>query len=235
MHFVNKRNLTLRTAAFLGTSIIFACSTPASAREDEQLWTTANVNVKLADKWRLQQELIGRFSDNRNGLYEIESVTLLGYRIAKNVTVAAGYVHNPQYSGGDFTVMERRAREQISFDNFAKIGPGNLSARMRAEQRWRERTDGTGWRLRPYVKYTLPLGKHSKTSLVLSSETFVNLNTTPFQRQDGLDRMRNLIAINTPLTKSISAEVGYLNQHGFVRGGEDTSDNVLSWSLNASC
>ena len=207
---------------------------PAQAREDGQFWGSANVNVKLSDKWRFQQELTTRFSDDRNGLYEVESVTMLGYRLAKDVTLAAGYVHNPQYAGGDFTVMEHRAREQVTFDNVAKIGSGKLSARMRLEQRWREHIDGTGWRMRPYVKFSLPLARGSKTSLVLSSETFVNLNTTPFQKQGGLDRMRSFIGINTPITKAVSAEFGYLNQHGFVRGGEDTSDHVASVSLSLS-
>src|SRR6202008_4082605 len=131
--------------------IAVALPEPAWAHEDEQVWTTANVNLKLSDKWRLQQEFIGRFSDNRNGLYEIESVTLLGYRITKDLTFAAGYVHNPQYAGGDFTVMEHRAREQITFENVGRLGPGKLSARMRMEQRWR---DHVGWRARPYVKYS---------------------------------------------------------------------------------
>ena len=225
-----------RRAALLAVSALAALSWAGSAqaREDEQLWTGANVNVKLSDKWRLQQELTTRFSDNRDGLYEVESVTLLGYRIAKDVTLAAGYVHNPQYSGGDFTVMEHRAREQVTFDNVARIASGKLSARFRMEQRWREGVDGTGWRMRPYVKFSLPLSRGSKTSLVLSSEMFVNLNRTPFQRQDGLDRMRNLIAINTPLTKTLSAEIGYLNQHGFVRGGEDATDHAASISLSLS-
>jgi hypothetical protein len=216
--------------------LLMALSTPTTAwaKSDEQLWTTANASVKLSDKWRLQQELTARFSDNRNGLYEIESVTLLGYRLGKDVTLAAGYVHNPQYAGGDFTVMERRAREQVTFDNLAKIGTGKLSARMRIEQRWRQGVDGTGWRMRPYVKFSLPLAKGSRTSLTLSNETFINVNSTSFQRQDGLDRMRNLIAINTPLTRTLSAEIGYLNQHGFVRGGKDTSDNVASFSVSLS-
>jgi hypothetical protein len=228
------RSTQLRRAVLLGLSALAGLSWTASAqaRDDEQLWTSANANVKLSDKWRLQQELTGRFSDNRNGLYEIESVTLLGYRVAKDVTVAAGYVHNPQYSGGDFTVMEHRAREQVTFDNVARIGAGKLSARIRMEQRWREQIEGTGWRMRPYVKFSMPLSQRSKTSLVLSSEAFINLNTTAFQRQEGLDRMRTLIAINTPLTKTVSADIGYLNQHGFVRGGEDTSDHVASVSLS---
>jgi len=211
-----------------------AVSTQALAAHDEQLWTTQVVNVKVNDKWRVQEELVERFSDNRHGLYEIESNTLLGYRLNKSVTVWAGYTHDPQYSGGHFAVMEQRLREQVTFDNVVKLGPGKLSFRMRTEQRWRDNVAGTGWRLRPYAKYTLPLAKGSKTALVLSSEPLINLNTTPFQKQSGLDRVRTLIAITTPLSKRITVEIGYLNQHGFVRGGPDSSDHAASVSLSLS-
>jgi hypothetical protein len=44
--------------------------------------------------------------------------------------------------------------------------------------------------------------------------------------------MRNLIALSTPLSKKVSIEAGYMNQHGFVRGGPDTSDHVASFSLS---
>lgn len=225
----------MRHSMILGAAALSAAvSTQAHAAHDEQLWTTQVVNVKLSDKWRIQEELTERFSDNRNGLYEVESNTLLGYRISKAVTVWGGYTHDPQYSAGHFTVMEQRLREQVTFDNVAKLGPGKVSFRMRMEERWRDNVAGTGWRLRPYVKYTIPLAKGSKTALVISSEPFINLNTTPFQKQDGLDRVRNLIGISTPLSNKLTAEIGYLNQHGFVRSGPDTSDHVASISLSLS-
>jgi hypothetical protein len=224
----------MRTYLLLGAAAFAASSSPAAANDDSQLWTTASANVKLSDKWRLSQELIGRFSDNRNGLYEIESNTLLGYKLGKVVTVWGGYTHNPQYSAGDFTVMEHRLREQITFDNFAGFGPGKLSARLRFEQRWRDGVDGTGWRARPQIRYQIPFKKGSKTALNLSNETFVNLNTTPFQSTRGIDRMRNAIAITTPLTSKLSFEGGYLNQHRFVRGGEDTVDHAATISLSVS-
>ena len=222
------------TALYRTALFVAACSIPvaASARSDSQIWTAAAASFKLSDRWRLSEEVVTRFSDNRNGLYEIEAATMVNYRLAKNVTIAAGYIHDPQYLGGDFTVMERRAREQITVDNIARIGPGRLSARARLEQRWRDHTDGTGWRLRPYAKYSLPLP--GKASVNLSHELFVNLNTTSFQRQDGVDRMRNLISVSAPVSAKISAEAGYMNQHGFVRGGPDTSDNIAYFALSAS-
>jgi hypothetical protein len=225
-----KRSTVLRSSWLTIAAVL---STPAAAaKSDSQIWSTASATVKLSSRWRVQEELTGRFSDNRNGLYEIESNTLLGYRFNKVVTLWAGYTHDPQYSSGDFSVMEHRAREQVTFDGFAKLGPGKLSARMRTEQRWRHGIGGTGWRLRPYLKYALPI--HGKVALNLSSEPFFNLNKVAFQRSSGLDRVRNLISVSTPLSKSLTGEAGYMNQHGFVRGGPDTSDNIAYFALSMS-
>ncbi|HZF46877.1 MAG TPA: DUF2490 domain-containing protein, partial [Sphingomonadaceae bacterium] len=195
--------------------VLMALPATAHASEDEQLWTTTSATVKLSDHWRLQQEIVARFSNDRDGLYEIESNTLVGYKLNKQVTVWAGYTHDPQYDGGDFTVMEHRVREQVTVDNILKLGPVSVSARMRMEQRWREGIDGTAWRLRPYVKLTMPFKEGGKTALILSHESFIDLNKTNFQRIQGEERMRNMIAITTPLAKNVNAEIGYLHQHGF--------------------
>ena len=226
------RHTNMSRLFVLGAMVAACIPSTASAATDEQIWAGATVNVKLSEKWRLQEELVTRFSDNRKGLYEVESNSLLGYRLNKVVTLWAGYTHDPQYAGGDFTIMEHRAREQVTFDGFAKLGPGKFSARMRLEQRWREGIDGTGWRVRPYLKYSIPV--NGKTALNLSSEPFINLNTNTFQRKSGLDRVRNLVTISTPLSKTLTGEVGYLNQHGFVSGGPDTSDHVayFAFALN---
>ncbi|RSU56178.1 DUF2490 domain-containing protein [Sphingobium yanoikuyae] len=213
---------------------LMALPTTAHASEDEQLWTTTSATVKLSDNWRLQQEIVARFSNDRNGLYEIESNTLVGYKLDKQVTVWAGYTHDPQYNGGDFTVMEHRVREQVTVDNILKLGPVSVSARMRMEQRWREGIDGTAWRLRPYVKLTMPFKEGGKTALILSHESFIDLNKTNFQRVQGEERMRNLIAITTPLAKNVNAEIGYLHQHGFRPDADDSNDNVASLSLSFS-
>ena len=203
-----------------------ALSTPAFA-SDSQTWQTVGANVAIAPAVKLQAEMVLRESEPK-GLYEIEQTALLAYKTG-NVTVAAGYVHNPQYDHGDFTVMEHRAREQVTVDNIAKVGPFKLSARMRLEQRWREGAVGTGWRARPYVKATAPLV--GKLALTLSHESFVNFTTTGFQKVSGYDRMRNAIAVSAPLAKGVTMEVGYLNQHGFVRNGPDTSNNVLTTGI----
>lgn len=77
-----------------------------------------------------------------------------------------------------------------------------------------------------------PLHKGSRTALVLSTEPFFNLNSTSFQRTRGLDRTRTFVGISAPLSKNLSADVGYLNQHVFVRDGPDMDDHVASISLS---
>ncbi|MEO7504263.1 MAG: DUF2490 domain-containing protein [Sphingomicrobium sp.] len=219
-------------AALLIGSALGIAAGPASAKSDNQLWAISSSTVKLSDHWRLSEELAFRFSDNRNGLYEIESNTLVGYRLNKVVTIWGGYTHDPQYAAGDFTVMEQRAREQVTFDGFARLGKAKLSGRLRLEQRWRDHLQGTGWRIRPYLKYSLPIV--GKTALNLSNETFVDLNMTTFQRKGGVDRMRNLISISTPLWKTLTGEAGYMNQHSFIRSKPDANDNIAYFGLALS-
>ncbi|MES2174173.1 MAG: DUF2490 domain-containing protein [Pseudomonadota bacterium] len=220
------------TPIFLPLLAALAWPAAAHASEDEQLWTTASATVKLSDHWRLSQEVVARFSDDRKGLYEIESNTLVGYKLSKGVTIWAGYTHDPQYAGGDFTVMEHRGRQQLTFDNIAKVGPVSISARLRMEERWRDGVDGTAWRLRPYVKLVMPFREGGKTALVLSHESFFDLNKTNFQRVQGEERMRNMIAITTPVAKNVNAEIGYLHQHGFRPDADDSNDNVASLALS---
>ena len=206
----------------------------AQARSDFQQWAGVAVSVKASDRIRVSGESIFRFSNDRDELYEIENNVLLGYKLNDKVTAWAGYVHNPQYNDGDFTAMERRAREQLTFDNIAQLGNASLSARMRLEQRWRDGTDGTGWRMRPYVKVAVPLGGKTAPTLNLTSETFLNLNTTSFQSQDGLDRMRTAAALSFPVSKTLKLEAGYLNQHRFVRNGPDNDDHALTGTISLS-
>lgn len=222
------------TTPLAAVLIALVTAFPAHARQDPQLWTGASASVKLGDKWQLNQEVLARFSDNRNGLYEVEAVTLLGYKLNKKVTIAGGYVHSPQYTEGDFRVLERRARQQVTVDDVVRFAGGKLSARMRLEQRWRENVDEMAVRVRPYVKFSRPLREGSRTSLNVTSEGFVNLKTTSFQRTEGFDRMRNAVSLNTKLSPKLSLEAGYLNQYGFVRNGDDTIDHVATVNLGLS-
>lgn len=220
---------------FARTAAALALLTPVSAQADDfQQWISLSAKADVSDDWVVSNEILARFSDNRDGLYEIENALLAGYKINKSVTVWAGYVHNPSYDAGDFTVMERRAREQVTVDNFAKLGKASLSGRLRLEQRWRDGIAGTGWRTRPYLKLSVPLGGKQAPTLNITEEAFINLNNTAFQSKDGLDRLRSAATLSFPVAKAVKLEGGYMNQHRFVTNGPDTDDHVLTVSLGLS-
>lgn len=203
----------------------------AQASEDTQHWETLNVTVNLPDNFKLNSETIARTGDAR-GFYEIEQNFMAGKKLNKTVTVWLGYTFNPTYNHGDFRAREHRFRQQVSFDNVVQLGKVKLGGRVRTEERWREGQTGTGWRLRPQVKASMPFV--GKSTFSVSHESFINLNTTSFQTVSGYDRMRNAASVNVPLSKKVSFDVGYLNQHGFVRNGADSSDNVLTLGLSAT-
>ncbi len=223
------RFLSLACAAFVG-----AQADPAVADSDFQQWLTVSAKADLADSIAVQGEVVARFGDANGGLYELEKSLLLGYKLAGKVTVWAGYVHNPTYAAGAFVALERRAREQITIDNFAQAGNASLSARIRLEQRWRDGADGVGWRFRPYLKVSVPLGSKAAPTLNVTAEPFINLNTTGFQSTAGLDRLRSAVSLSVPVNQTVRVEAGYLNQHRFVRDGEDRGDHALTASLALS-
>ena len=167
----------------LAGAAALAMPAAAAARDDAQGWAAATVNVDLGGGFRASNETVLRFSDNRGGLYEVEDNLMVGYKPNKQVTLWLGYTHNPQYDHGDFTRMEHRFRQQVNIDNFLAIGRVKFSGRLRLEERWREGQGGPAWRLRPFVKAAVPL--KGKVNLVLSHESFIDLNTSAFQRVGG--------------------------------------------------
>lgn len=223
----------IRLPRALGLSLALAgLAVPAIARADvdTQAWGGFTVTAKIGEKGRISNETILR-TGNTRGFYEIENNLMVGYKVDKTVTVWLGYTHDPNYLHSDFTVMEHRFRQQVNVDNFATLGKVRLSGRIRLEERWRENVADTAWRLRPFLKAALPVAAKGKVQLVASHESFIDLNRTAFQAVNGEERMRNFIGINAPITKQLTVEAGYLNQHGIRPGKLDTSDHVASVSL----
>src|SRR3546814_3641158 len=99
--------------------------------------------------------------------------------------------------------------------------------------RWSRDGDDIGLRLRPQIKYTLPLGTGSKTTLVLSHESFIQVNDTDWGQASGYARMRNAIGVKTPLSKVVSVELGYLNQYDFgLHGAHDKMAHAATVALS---
>jgi len=192
--------LSVAATAMLGLS-----AAPAAAQQqDSQLWMQVNTNVPVSDGVRVTLEQIGRLSDRQGGLYQTEFGALLGLRAAKGVEFGVGYrkvgAHNGNTAGN-----EDRLRQQV----VATFG--RLSTRFRVDERLSVRAGGVGVRIRPLVRYNLPVAR-SGLALFASHESFVLPNSTRWGQRSGYERMRNIVGVMVPLTAQMSADIGYLNQ-----------------------
>lgn len=204
---------------------------PALADADRQIWSTTSATADISKKWSVSQDITTRFSNDRHGVYEVEANTLLGFHLTKSLSLWAGYDHDPQYGGGEFTVIEQRFVQQLAAGNFVRFGGGQLSGRVRLEERWRRGIHATAWRIRPYLRYGLPIDKRTSTAVVVSEELWFDANRSPFQKVRGLERLRTFGGLSIPLAKGVKAEIGYLNQHGFGMTATSTNANVALFSL----
>lgn len=191
----------------IGAVLLVALPSAAWA-DDGQVWLSATARGPVAGRVELGVETIERFGrDGEGGLYESENIAMLGLRFDR-ATLAAGYVRDIVYHGGGATI-EQRARQDLSIDHLAAIGRLSIGARLRVEERWRDGLGGTGVRLRPFVRLTLPVA--GKLNLLASHESFVNLGSGAGQRR-GYDRARDFLGLGVPLSKRVGVEFGYLNQ-----------------------
>lgn len=198
---------------------------PAAAQQqDEQFWLQVNTNVPLGDGFRVTLEQIARWGDRADGLYTTEFGGILGYKVADNVEVGFGYRKVGMHNGRPFDA-EDRIRQHV----VATFGP--VTTRFRIDERFHPQGDEIGFRIRPLVRYNHKLGA-GPWALFASHESFFLPNSTRWGQRAGYERMRNVAGVTIPFSKSVSGDLGYLNQYRFARGGARAQmDHALSFQL----
>ncbi|WP_245841861.1 DUF2490 domain-containing protein [Sphingomonas lenta] len=203
-------------------------ATPALAQQqDEQLWLQVNTNVPVAPRVRLTLEQIARLGDRPDGLYQTEFGGILGYRVSPAVELGFGYrkvgAHN-----GNAAANEDRLRQQV----VATFGP--VATRFRVDERFHPRGDEIGFRIRPLVRYNHRLASKG-WAVFASHESFYLPNGTVWGQRRGFERMRNIAGLTLPLGRTVSADIGYLNQYRFARGGARAQmDHALNVQLTVN-
>ena len=213
-----------RSRRLLPAAPLLLAATPAAAQQqDEQLWFQINTNVPLAKDVRVTLEQIARFGDRADGLFQTEFGGILGYRVAKGVELGVGYrkvgAHN-----GNTADDEDRLRQHVILTH------GPLVMRFRVDERFSDAGGGVGFRIRPLIRYNHALGRG--WALFVSHESFYLPNATSWGQRRGYERMRNWAGVTVPLARSVSADLGYLNQYRVARGTSRAQmDHSLSLQL----
>lgn len=212
----------------LAAFMLLAGIVPARAQqEDRQAWEQLNVVMPVTKQVRVTLEQIARTSDRQGGIYTTEYGGLLGWQIAKGVELGVGY-RRVGYYNANLAADEDRLRQQIVFSR------GRLAARFRVDERFSTVGSGIGVRVRPLLRYNLPLGR-PRLALFASHESFLLPNNTRWGQRAGYERMRNLLGIAVPLGKAVGADIGYLNQYRFGRSGaRPQMDHALSVQLTVN-
>ena len=193
--------------SLLAFSILAIVIPGVAHARDGEVWTSVGASGSLGGDWRASIDGTARFDGD--GLYEWVASGAIGYRLDAHATVWAGYVYKTAYANNAAS-NEQRVREDLTLDDVARIGPVRIGGRLRSEERWREGRTGLGWRVRPQLKLTLPLGKGGP-ALVASAEGFFNLDRGAGQRS-GYDRIRESIGVQVPVAKAIRIDAVYLRQ-----------------------
>ncbi|MFD1788163.1 DUF2490 domain-containing protein [Sphingomonas floccifaciens] len=208
-----RRVQLLNLARALCAAPLLVVAQPATAQtvEDSQLWWQLNAVAPLSKTVRLTLEQIGRLSDDEGGLYQTEVGTLLGYKANSHVELGFGYRRVGGHNG-QRDADEDRIRQHVI------LTFGRFTGRFRVDERFRDDRPGVGIRIRPLLRYNLPIGRTKGLAAFYSHESFFLPNTTVFQRS-GYERMRNIVGVTLPIAKGVSADMGYLNQYRFARAG----------------
>jgi hypothetical protein len=214
----------------------FACGVApllAQTKDDGEIWTALVLQGKLGakdtplERWRLWLDVHDRQRDEGQHLDTIIVRPGVGYALNDRMTVHVGYAAVWTDAAGRDTRLEDRAWQQLVW--MIPVGDLTVQSRTRLEQRFAETDGDTGWRLREFVKTTVPLTADKRAFVSAWDELFWDLDNTDWGQRAGFRQNRAFVGPGWFLgeAKKASIEVGYLNQW-VDRPGEDKLNHCLS-------
>jgi Protein of unknown function (DUF2490) len=196
-----------------------------SALAENQIWT--NYELKKKPTRNIPAELTLNAEVRFEPDADVSQIVLrpgIGYKVNDWLKVSGGYRYGQTLRSGPDQI-EHRLWQQASYDLFS-LGKTDFAGRTRLEQRFREGTDGTGWRARQQFSLEHPLTT-SGLKLALSDEMIIGLNDTSWGSASDLQENR---AKATVKWKAAGAgwEMGYLNQYrNGVNGADDETNHHI--------
>lgn len=227
---------TPRTSTLALACSLLAAPALAQTKDDGGLWLLwlGQGNLGAIDKgmervrWWLDVQ--GRWRDEGETFETGILRPGLGYAIADRVTLFAGYAWILNEPAGRDEFVEHRAWQQLTWN--LPVSGCTLQSRTRLEERFPETDGDTGWRLREFLKSTVPLDHDGGLFASLWDEVFFDLNDTDWGQRSGLRQNRAFAGLGwfVDAAHKWSFEVGYLNQW-IDRTTEDRMNHILSINL----
>jgi hypothetical protein len=177
-------------------------------------------------RWQYLFDAQARYFDLGSGANQYLVRPGLAYRINDTVGAGAGYARLRARSASGNTAYEDRFWQQLTW-SAGRWNNGNIAMRARLEQRLVSSGNDVGLVLRLSTKYTRPLGRTGKTSLILGIEPFVKLRDTDWSGSSGLGQNRTSIGIGWRASSKLTVETSYMNQFVWRDDDEDRRNHIL--------
>lgn len=213
------------------TSLLPLVSASAS---DTQLWNAIAINGPVKDDSKLLLWFDGhaRSRDNVSDLGVSIIRPALGWRVNSKLSLWAGYASVVARNENGPNLRENRIWQQATYPIGTFMG-GRLSGRTRLEQRFADRGDDTGWRIRQFVRFARPFDD-PKYSFIAWNELFVDLNDVDWGPRAGYGQNRTFVGAGWQVAKNLRLEGGYLLNHINSAGPSNTTNHVISFGLFAA-
>lgn len=220
--------------ATFAVATVFSPRLLAQADDIQTGWAAWFNTTTLSERWSLVSDVQARSDDDAERLQNFLARGGVSYAPAKGITLAAGYAYiETNFSRGPTATEQRGWQQLVIQERYSTV---LLVQRLRLEQRFLERQDGTDFysdRLRYFVRGQLPLDGDTSfgrgTYAAVQNETFLNLSNRDDLNGVLFDQNRAYLGIGWRFSPSLDLEIGYLNQF-IERRGLDTMNHVLQLS-----
>lgn len=224
-------NNLLKTVIAAASTLLLPLASPAAS--DTQLWNAVAINGPVNDDSKLLVWFDGhaRSRDNISDLGVSIIRPALGWRVSSKLSLWTGYASVVARRENAPNLRENRIWQQATFPLGEFMG-GRLSGRTRLEQRFADRGNDTGWRIRQFVRYARPF-EDTDYSFIAWNELFVGFNDTDWGARGGYDQNRTFIGAGWQVAKNIRLEGGYL-LNNINRDGPSVTNHVISFGIFAA-
>jgi hypothetical protein len=209
---------------------LLAVSAIAVAADDAPgAWMQGSMSGRFGDdedaKWLYTVDAQARYFDVGSGINQWLVRPAVGYSPGDRSRVWVGYARYRSRDRAGVFADEDRFWQQLDW-KAGRFGGGDLSLRLRLEQRDISSASDTRHVARLRAKYVRPLGTRAPQSLLLSIEPFFDLNTSDWGGSSGLSQSRVYVGLDWRLGRRTVMETGYMNQHFHVSSRPDRVNHL---------
>lgn len=224
----------LITGFLLAVIMVFAPQSRAT-EHDSGVWTIFSTTDSFpassaTSRWHYWFDAQARYFDIGSGTNQWLVRPAIGYEIRDGVKVWGGYARFRSRNGAGRVADENRYWQQLDW-RAGRWLDGNISMRVRLEQRAVDRGDDLGVVFRFMTKYVRPFAGNSDKSLIVALEPFVDLRDTDWGGDSGLAQNRVFVGMGWRLSNKLTLETGYMNQYLWVDNAEDRVNHLAILTL----